>query len=700
MSILRVQMLSVVLASAAYAQTPELVDVLNWKGTIGGGGRMTASDLPTQIPGAVIEIDYTASFSANVELARVQDDPPIWQGRMTGSTTTIHYSETVTAGDCVVTITADATGPIPVPSTGGGATLEFNGNRGFRVSIAQFSIPATFTSRTVCSTTAFTETDDANLFVPDSTPTLSFVTSGSSLVGEGRAVNEIGSSSLIPGNRFAPWTVSASLTPDNTERLELFIENTDAYRQWRPDTTPDAKRGNPLALTASVVSSTGNAPQTAVESFTWELVGTSREPGVTSNYPVRANDTTFDLELEPDTDSFVVISADKQRVERAVQSGFTDSIRVVPFDWGGWSELRVVARLTDGRELVGKLRGTNEDHVRIPKRGANSKIADVWKMARQMSASDDDDDNESKPAGDGNDGDGLTLYEEYRGFYEGLQHSEGDPKTKDFFVRNKAMFAAIAGLEHFRIISGLNVHRRLTDTQLGDDRVVNANTRGGAHLIDQHAVIIEVKAGLRDRSYTLRLGNPRISERIELIETWDTMDFEFLYHHVAHELGHSVNVAHHGEGDFEPVWSIVGSALDGGVLYETRGAITNQITVRNESDDDMTEAIVFFISQDPPANGGRRKVWVGAQRGQHSGNEDCVMRYAAAKYAASATEPRTRYMFNEPEFVGLGLCASGVGTGVNAPARSPQSRYGEARAGLGDCRHQLLVNDAVVPPVR
>ncbi|MGV3622896.1 MAG: hypothetical protein ACO1OB_18905 [Archangium sp.] len=276
-----------------------------------------------------------------------------------------------------------------------------------------------------------------------------------------------------------------------------------------------------------------------------------------------------------------------------------------------------------------------------------------------------------------------------------MQHSEGDPKTKDFFVRNRAMFAAIPGIEHFRVISGLNVHRRLTDAQLGDDRVINVNTRSGAHKTDQHAVIIEVSAKMKNRAWTKRRGNPRISERISLMSNWDQYSDEVLWGVVSHELGHSVNVDHHGEGDFAPVWS-----FDGGTLYETRGAIRNSIIIRNESDEDVTEAMLFFISQQPPETKGLRPVWLGEQHGQHSGNEDCVMKYARADYATSATEPRTRYMFNDEHLIGLGFCASGMGTGVNAPTRQPQSRYGDARAGLGDCRHQLLVNDTVVPSVR
>ena len=60
---------SLLVALTARAQRPELVNVLKWKGTISGVGRMTEKDLPLLPPGLTVE--HTASFSATVEVERV-----------------------------------------------------------------------------------------------------------------------------------------------------------------------------------------------------------------------------------------------------------------------------------------------------------------------------------------------------------------------------------------------------------------------------------------------------------------------------------------------------------------------------------------------------------------------------------------------------------------------------------------------------
>ena len=46
---------------------------------------------------------------------------------------------------------------------------------------------------------------------------------------------------------------------------------------------------------------------------------------------------------------------------------------------------------------------------------------------------------------------------------------------------------------------------------------------------------------------------------------------------------------------------------------------------------------------------------------------------------------------------GLKLCKTKTGTGVNAPSHKPQSRYGDAAEGHGDCFGQITPNDAIPP---
>jgi hypothetical protein len=156
--------------------------------------------------------------------------------------------------------------------------------------------------------------------------------------------------------------------------------------------------------------------------------------------------------------------------------GLTDALKIYPRDWGGWSTLRVTAILPGGRRVTGKYRGAAEEHVRVPERAAGDRIARSWRRAKGASGPDAED-ADDQPAGDGNRGDGLTLYEEYRGFYEEGEHGEGHPKKKDYFAVNEAGGVGRGGLALFQRITGLAVHGKLKREELSESRVVTTTTR-------------------------------------------------------------------------------------------------------------------------------------------------------------------------------------------------------------------------------
>ncbi len=86
---------------------------------------------------------------------------------------------------------------------------------------------------------------------------------------------------------------------------------------------------------------------------------------------------------------------------------------------------------------------------------------------------------------------------------------------------------------------------------------------------------------------------------------------------------------------------------------------------------------------------------LGIRGGQHSGVEDCVMRYDIANTYKKDGEPNTRYYWFGRELPGAQLCSQSTGTSINAPGRTPQPRYFDAARGRGNCKGQILVNDAI-----
>jgi hypothetical protein len=84
---------------------------------------------------------------------------------------------------------------------------------------------------------------------------------------------------------------------------------------------------------------------------------------------------------------------------------------------------------------------------------------------------------------------------------------------------------------------------------------------------------------------------------------------------------------------------------------------------------------------------------MGQNWGQHSGNEDCVMRYDCSEAFTSGGDRQYCLIWEGQEPVGQGLCTSPDGTGVNEIGRKPISRYSESSNGRGACADKICVND-------
>jgi len=234
-------------------------------------------------------------------------------------------------------------------------------------------------------------------------------------------------------------------------------------------------------------------------------------------------------------------------------------------------------------------------------------------------------------------------------------------------------------------------------------------------------------------------------------------DLTFAYDRaVAHELMHSVGAEHHGEGDGQATFIFVfgddpenktgkshfryplagsGSGIGTQHMWEEQPVkITDEVTGRDlaslmegdmmlERERRRPDLYPELLKKAGPYVAGRQGMntpypwsaeqtaehwldanvatafswYIGAQHGQSSGNEICLMRYYFARMYKKQGQDDAFYFISDTgsEHAGLELCGLPVGTGVNGKDRKPQARYGDAAATRGACAASIIFNDAL-----
>ncbi len=596
---------------------------------------------------------------------------------------------------------------------------------------------------------------------------------GQSLAGE---ANELIGHTLIPVPKPAGWSGSWNIVLDVSWQIDVslppleLVVTIPGYDAWRPEGNikKPAEPGNNLIARATLKPKAGEAGKFVprVKQIRFELLDTSREPGICLNWPLGAKDTDYDLRLAAVSGGTLSNKDQALEVEdpkRNENGQAYAEVEVDSYDFGGRASLRAVCLLADGREIEGVMEG-GQDMPRLPKMKSAGWIADSWRKANKVPDLPENDDNE-EVKDQKNNGDGFTLYEEYRGWVENGKHIEGDPRRKDFFVLNLIGADARAGIDLFEDLSQLRVHSKLRRSEMSQTtRLMNGNRSESPYNKDQHGVWVKTfsRADLGDEGADTPLtkagvaGRPGLAKGVGILARSNpesafnkpfnlpAQDAIFAYDRaIAHELLHSVGVEHHGPSDktgyaltFVP--PNVPKNKVGRPHYQTGDGTV--ITLLTEEGHDMAASVyvnyaetianaiktglldlmISLWSKGPagssdPAEARRhaedsvrgafdqvyeQKGIVGMEHAQHSGNQDCVMRYYFARFYEAKGRENTLYVVKAgTERIGLEICHSGKGTGNNAPKppNLPQSRFGDAASGEGDCFSQICPNDAIPP---
>jgi hypothetical protein len=497
----------------------------------------------------------------------------------------------------------------------------------------------------------------------------------------------IGSLTRPENGGSAVWSWNFSGGPVDTEAI---IEAPEHYEDWSPEAGENERiRGNVMDVKVHVQKKgePGKASPRKAK-FKFELVDVSQEKGTCLNWPPGGEDSR-DLGIEPGLNKQLAIIGEEGLAAESQANLEESSVRISCFDWGAYGKLKVTALLDDGAEIPAYLeKDRSKYELKIPQDENGNFIADFWETIRDPPSDAPDSDDEAEPEGDSHQGDGLTLYEEYRGFMEDGAHIWANPQKKDFFICNTIGEAAEPGIILFAELSKLWVHPKMTLQDLGERRVINRNFSSMPHIVDQHGVILVPGASASVSRARGGPGTPKDIQRVEIgLGALGANSSElFRTSVVAHELLHCCNVWHHGQTDvgYRRLWACRDALGNLSVCVHDEGAIRRGAPIRL-----IRESTNYVFRGDEPGFVTGFLLWIGCRQGQHSGDTDCVMRYVCA--GAYLSPSGDYYLSDDVEQIGLKMCENPVGTGVNKSDRLPRPRFGDASR--GNCQKQICVND-------
>jgi hypothetical protein len=536
-------------------------------------------------------------------------------------------------------------------------------------------------------------------------------------------------------------TASFQFWPDwNDLEVEVEIEDSTqlsstnppgaSYRNWRPEgnlEAPEQGGPRPLRLKATLKPKAESptpeqlAAMPPVRRFRFEMSEVSREPGVCMNWPVPPgtnappDDPEFDLRFIATVPEAMVLSPKKSKAGVIPLPGADPNlpsawVLLECFDFGAHANLQVYAELADGREIVGHLKVGEEKRylIPIPDREPESLVARKWREDNKVKGGNAED-LDDQPEGDGQKGDGFSVYEEYRGFRVNGKHVSPDPWIKNLFVRNINEGPVAAGcrmIESSTVVGdrkGLKIYDELKAEEWVVSRVMNLNRSKSAPRSSdeyQHGLLVRPNpvTNALASSYSDRIAFPRRPKNVlSLVVAPSDNTAET----VAHELTHAIGCAHHGDTDYYAYWSVV----------QTNSVPYRRWMEQRMDSDGKTGTLVplgratpitvyvegsrnpKWPNQDTNAPLPKRSLKYIAQRGgEDSGQEDCYMRYSIAGAYIPRGRPNDRIEAAQNIVGGddaaayYVLCRSCKGTGVNP------ERYGNAT--IGNCLGQICVRDS------
>lgn len=480
--------------------------------------------------------------------------------------------------------------------------------------------------------------------------------------------------------------------------VELIVKPID-YNKWLPEPGKDEQTvaQNKLSVDVFLQGKNGKPLNHKAIKFLIRLENTSREPGITINYPVNPiSPAEPDLKLLDQPNA--IVDDDGQQMEIECDGCTKANFKIGSFDGGGYATLKVIATLDDESVVAGHLfTSTGTTEVTIPKRNG-SMIAESWLKANGNPGEMDD---KEKSTGNNYNGDGLTAYEEYRGVISEAKFGKSNPnKFGRLDPQKKELGVYVIKSEQAFFTDGIKLFEKASDLAvilfggLEIDLATRKLNKNGKtnHDYDQYVLWLFKSLIPGGRAMGKAYGGPATPKKtysvvIDLAATtreyqyWEKiakymgvpLPFtlkELVAKTTAHELGHGVNCWHHG----------ISSKVKGIEAQKNLGNNAYLII-------DWTGA---EITRHPYQIDGM----VGGKENEESGNPFCLMIYHPHhRWSLAIKNGKPAFMEVPLSPLSVEFCVSKYGTNINEkdPATNDNDFFGDGK--WGNCLAQIKLKE-------
>ncbi len=501
--------------------------------------------------------------------------------------------------------------------------------------------------------------------------------------------------------------------PEVTINLEI-----PGYSDWLPKGNVEQDMsGDMIQVTASLVQ--GKDQPTERRAFAWhaELKNTSSEPGICIDFPKENPTTAPDMTIEKDM-GLGTLMKNKGTQSIVVQSNSKQvTFFIYSFDFGGVSELKVWADMDDGSKLEKVFYAGKEiQTLPIPYREnpTTQRVADAYLSTVGKAVGTADNEDNEHVDGQKSDGDGLTVFEEYRGIIvdkddKDNPHHRLNPTKKDLTVINLVGQSAQSGLQRLGQAGCLTVTDIKKSVGIDTNNAqVNFNSqysKGG----DQYGLVlkgtkgppsdvlgklfckvVDAKGHVVSTTGSQSTMESRSQKRPAVATSPRYADYLMLYNPdssppatlawtVAHELAHGLGVQHHGMPEGGSIAVI--SARPNFRFLNSDGSKVDSAIFRKEFENGT------FVAGTPHCS--------------NSGDPACIMCYGTYLWSADSRDARAASIFilKPPGDIDQAyFCSSSDGAYYNSDEfgssnNLPYPMWGSCEAGFGNCFSQIVVKD-------